>query len=344
MAQIVSEPSDPGGYITGEKIIVIVETEKPLSVEGSPRLEIEIGDRDRLADFRPTAEDDWLPDQPSRRWRFEYTVAGDDLDLDGISISALALVDQASFLVEGLPVWVILTAIVSGDASGDHVQVEPGENLSSHRMTRPREPRICADERELAVNFSALAREWDGAAFRVDMVRNFPASVTEADAWQVLDLLGLLAEKIEGQLGYPILEKGGLIRVPARASPDWDVVRPETWATCPLLRDQGQILLYHRIGIVNASWVEAFAFDSVEAVPRCGAIAVNLVDLRHWNRDAEIARALFYFLGFQDPWAAVEREQGVRMSDPLFHAWRPGLESVLWSDIDALRCIFPEGG
>ena len=58
-------------------------------------------------------------------------------------------------------------------------------------------------------------REWDGTPFRVDIVRNFPDFVTEADLQQLLDPIGRLADQIELQLGYPVLEMGDLIEVPA---------------------------------------------------------------------------------------------------------------------------------
>lgn len=143
VAEILSEPSDPDGYVTGEKIIVIFDSEKPLTVLDSPWLEIEIGHYARLAEFRPAPEDDWLPDRPSRRWRFEYAVARDDLDLDGISISTIALEEKGFFYWDGVAVW---------------VYVRPGKRFPHHRVTRPPEPRVCTDERELAMNFSALAR------------------------------------------------------------------------------------------------------------------------------------------------------------------------------------------
>ena len=341
-AHIVSNPSDREGYSTGEKIIVVVETEEPVSVARSPGLRIEIGDHVRLADFRPAAEDDWLPHQPSRSWRFEYTVAGDDLDLDGISISKRTLATDP-FLVDARLVWVTLTAVVSRDPSGDRLQVEPGQNLFSHRITRPREPRACADERELAMNFSAFAREWDGAPFRVDIVRNFPDSVTEADVQGLFDPLALLAQRIETRLGYSIIEKGGVIAVPAGTSPDWDMVDPAAWWTCPLSRDRGQILLYHRNVPVPREWWP----PRLEAVPRCGAIAVylpRLLDSK--DKDALIVHELFHVLGFWDGFNDFHDplRGGVPMSEALQYGLRPGVESVLWPDLDALRCIFPEGG
>lgn len=341
VAQIVSRPSHPDGYITGERIIIVVESEEAASAEGLPRIKIAIGDYDRFADFQPAPEDDWLPERPSRRWRFEYTVAGDDLDQDGISLSATALMYRATFLVDGSPVSVVITAVVSGDVSSDHVRAQPGENLFSHRITRPREPRVCTDERELATNFSAFAAEWDGIPFRVDMVRNFPDSVTEADVRDVFDVVGLLAERLEDQLGYPVIEPGDLIPVPAGTPQGWDRRPPVTWQTCPLSRDGGQVHLYYRFSVFRPDDVDIFVFGSP---PRCGAIAVNRLPERYEVEfDALITRAFFRLFGFQPRPENSDSEQGVAMSDRLYLARRPGLESVRWSDIDALRCIFPEG-
>ena len=195
------------------------------------------------------------------------------------------------------------------------------------------------------MNFSALAREWDGAPFRVDIVRNFPDSVTEADVQGLFDPLGLLAQRIETRLGYSIIEKGGVIAVPAGASPDWDMVDPAAWWTCPLSRDRGQILLYHRNVLVPREWWP----PRLEGVPRCGAIAVYLPRLLHSaDKDALIVHELFHVLGFSDSsfnfGDVPVSERGVPMSEALQYGFRPGVESVLWPDLDALRCIFPKEG
>lgn len=64
---------------------------------------------------------------------------------------------------------------------------------------------------------------------------------------------------------------------------------------------------------------------------------------------ASLLEELFYVLGFGTnstyPQYLPEDEGGVPMSRPLYEL-RPksGLESVTWFDIDALRCVFPEGG
>ena len=77
----------------------------------------------------------------------------------------------------------------------------------------------CPDKRSLALRHDAqfgvngIVPEWDGTPFRVDMVRNFPEFATDADLQQLLDPIGQLADKIEAQLGYRIVEMGGLIVV-----------------------------------------------------------------------------------------------------------------------------------
>ena len=40
----------------------------------------------------------------------------------------------------------------------------------------------------------------------------------------------------------------------------------------------------------------------------------------------------------------LSEQRGVEMSVPLTTVTLPDAEAVLWTDIDLLRCIFPEGG
>lgn len=79
-------------------------------------------------------------------------------------------------------------------------------------------PPACADERSLALQHDTrfgehgVVQQWDGTPFRVDMVRNFPEFVADADLRQLLAPVGWLADQIEAQLGYRIVEMGELIR------------------------------------------------------------------------------------------------------------------------------------
>ena len=191
----------------------------------SPRLAIQIGEHVRLADFRPWIEDNWPPERSSWGQRFEYVVRPDDEDQEGISIQADAFdfSDGALLTVSGAEIEVEIYAVASDHVTRDHVQVAPGENLASHRVLGRPPPVVCTDERERASAFArASVPRWDGTPFRVDMVRNFPDFVTDADLLELLAPIGRLADQIEEQLGYPVIEMGGLIPVPAGTAPGWN--------------------------------------------------------------------------------------------------------------------------
>ena len=83
-----SAPTERDGYYPGERIRLIAVFAEAVTVEGSPRLAIKIGEHLRLATFSPWIEDDFPPERPSFNQRFEYEVAPDDADADGISVSA----------------------------------------------------------------------------------------------------------------------------------------------------------------------------------------------------------------------------------------------------------------
>lgn len=94
---------------------------------------------------------------------------------------------------------------------------------------------------------------------------------------------------------------------------------------------------------LGESWLQ----PGLEVVPRCGAIAIYLPELAESRKDSLTIYELFHLLGFWNPvfLGVPSEERGVPMSERLSRWWRwPGLESVTWSDIDALRCVFPERG
>lgn len=92
-----------------------------------------------------------------------------------------------------------------------------GDGMIDSQPSDP--PMTCADVRSLARGHDAqfgangIVREWDGTPFRVDMVRNFPEFVTDTDLRQLLAPVGRLADQVEAQLGYRIVEMGGVIDV-----------------------------------------------------------------------------------------------------------------------------------
>ncbi len=214
----------------------------------------------------------------------------------------------------------------------------------------PGEPRVCTDERELALAFHGgplPVREWDGTPIRVDMIRNFPG-LTETDVADLLEAVAHVARKIEGQLGYRILEMGELIPVPEGMQPGWNTDAPRHRRTCPLPRNPGQILGFCMDGTND----NASSGAGAQANSSCGDFCFlrpMLGDLQAGeNLDRVTLHEIFHLLGFDhdptlDP-ATVDRVGGVIMSYTLTRAIGPDASVVQWNDIDLLRCIFPEGG
>lgn len=73
----------------------------------------------------------------------------------------------------------------------------------------------CGAEYDLARDFAIIPHEWDGSPIRVDIIDNmppdgFPLSHLEAQ----LGFIERMAEDIEWQLGYPVIERGEVIPEP----------------------------------------------------------------------------------------------------------------------------------
>ena len=236
------------------------------------------------------------------------------------------------------------------DADGDTASISFGITVAMAPEPVVGTPtlRLCADERERAENHSGFVFEWDGTPFRVDMIRNFPDFVTEADIASLLAPVGLLADKIERQLGYQILEMGEVIPIPRGTPPGWDEDTLAFRRNCPLPRDRGHILGFYMDDVL-----ESAPSAGAQAHPRCGAFTYLRPGVgRRWpcsgcSKDGATVHEIFHVLGFvhADDYDFLERGDGVAMSEQLTDSdrWR-GADAVTWADIDLLRCIFPQGG
>ena len=341
--------SMPGhtGYSKDDTIRLVADFEELVSVVGSPRLAVKIGDAVRHAAFSPWVEDDFPPERLSFQQRFDYLVRAEDRDENGISVGADAFdFTEGAFLnAAGVEVEVEIYSVTP--TRSDQV-AEPGRDLDSHSVVGTPTLRLCADERERAETHSRVVFEWDGTPFRVDMIRNFPDFVTEADIASLLAPVGLLADKIERQLGYQILEMGEVIPIPRGTPPGWDEDMLAFWRNCPLPRDRGHILGFYMDDVLE-SVPNAGAF----AYPGCGAFTYLRPGVaRRWpcsgcSLDGATVHEIFHVLGFvhADAYPLLERGDGVAMSEQLTDSdpWR-GADAVTWADIDLLRCIFPQGG
>ena len=348
-----STPAIPPAYTLGETIVVGVTFDGLTTVEGNPRLAIEIGEHVRLADYMPWVKRGIPPEEPYAHQQFVYEVTREDADADGISVAADAfdfsegsIFTEAGVEIEAAEIYAVRGA----------VSVDPGEALDAHRVMGTPQPRACGNERQFAARFSDFVQEWDGTPIRVDMFQNFPDVGTEADVVELLDAVGLLADKIEDQLGYRILEMGDVIPLPEGLSPGWNTDSHQFSRTCPLPRDRGTIQGFYMDTLHHAS-PEADAQAN-----RCGSFSYLQPFLTYWPcRGCEDERTpppyghfvdgvthheIFHVLGYihtedYDPDTTTE---GVPMSWTLRGAQAPDAEAVLWSDIDLLRCVFPEDG
>ena len=208
-----------------ETIGIQVTFSEAVTVSGSPLLKLGIGQ-----DVRDAAWDEEASD--SAFVAFRYVVTLEDRDENGISIGADAL-DASDATIESA------NGVEADLSIGDHVVADNGNQLV---LGAPPQ-QACADERELALTHNrAVVSEWDGTPLTVDLVRNFPEAVAEAYLQSELDAIGRLADQIQAQLGYRILERGDLIDVPAGAPNGWDQDFDSYWMNDLLPRRQRQIL------------------------------------------------------------------------------------------------------
>ena len=339
---VTTSPFDARGYVVGEAIGIQVTFSEPVMVSGSPLLKLGLGEQLVEARWDEEASGGALV-------AFRYVVTLDDRDEDGISVGAGALDADDGTIQSGIGVDADL------DIS-DHAIADDGD----HPVLGAPPDWACEDQRRLALGHDAqwtksgLVSQWDGAPFRVDMIRNFPDFVTDADLWRLLAPVGRLADQIESQLRYRIVEMGDLIEPPESMRPGWDQDFERFRQRRPIAQP-GQILVFY-LNDNNDSW--GGAGSTMSAGVCCGTIQYFRRALgAAWTGDdrccrtstidrAAIVHELFHLLGFKH---AVDQEHlvGVRMSrGALDLPWESGALSfhAAWTDIENLRCIFPEGG
>ncbi len=324
---LFSAPSYSAGYTEGDFIRMVAEFEESVSVAGSPRLAIKIGNETRHAAFSPYGERH-SGHRPPFQQRFDYLVRADDWDEDGISIEADAFDFTQGALLNGagLEVEVEINSVTPNESDRT---VEPGRDLDSHRVVGRPQARACTDERRLALTYhdAALPREWDGTPFLFYFSLVGLPETERAAAEDVLDAVERLSERIEGQIGYSILEVGGWIEDP----------RIEFPRECDS-RLPGQI-----VAMVLPDSDQRYA----QASPRCALWASHGPDMDFGA--GTVSHELFHLFGFSHhptDWNRPGRPgEGVPMSVRLTGSYVDETDlGVSFADVDALRCIFREGG
>ena len=203
------------------------------------------------------------------------------------------------------------------------------------------------------INFDAYGY-FDKFVLYGDLLKQFIASGRYL-AWGLVPTL--LADQIEAQLGYRIVEMGDLIEVPEGARSGWDQDFDYYWRNDGnnevLPREPGQLLAFY-INDDNDSW--GGEGSPMSAHICCGTTSYNRRFFRapHWTQwtganspeGEAVVHELFHLLGFKHSFDQFDLI-GVEMSrGGLDRPWVSGspIYYATWTDIDNLRCIFPEGG
>ena len=162
-------PASGDAYELGETVRVRVAFDKPVTVTGSPRIEVTIGSRTRPAAFAATSSGQVLT--------FAYTVQTQDADADGISIAADAI------SLAGGTITAAVDTGTAADLAHAAVAPDPGRKVDGSRVTAPAVSSIAFAGRPAGAGTYV-----HGETIRVQVV--FDRAVTVSGSPQVALLIG----------------------------------------------------------------------------------------------------------------------------------------------------------
>ena len=248
--------------------------------------------------------------------------------------------EDTTFRVDGVEVGVLMRIYVRviRETAGGRAEGSWSQYVSAEAFPQPRE---CTDERERALSFGVgktwgppvLIEEWDGDPFLFNFDRDSVPEHERPDVQHVLGIIEELSARIEEQLGYSLIEVGG-----------WTQYGPGC-------RDGGQ-----RAG---RKQIVAYVSPGTEHGTTLASAAPNCADVNYHGgtmkgrRNGTIVHETFHLFGFAhspDPLQRTGRphqhqtDTGYPMSTTLTGDYPALGVPVTFDDVDALRCIFPEGG
>ncbi len=186
----------------------------------------------------------------------------------------------------------------------------------------------------------SLLAEWWHTPFTVNYYDNFPVDVVGPDYLPgQFEVVQKLADQIEGQLGYPVIEFGGLVTPPE----GWTAERAVDSSECQDWREPGEIAVYHLPEAPEGQQ----GGGPVGSVGFCVNIYYWVGDGRLEDpnevgfADTVVIQRLFFLLGFDYP---ESESHSVPSSLALDSPWEAGLSeyTATEEDIAALGCLFPE--
>ena len=194
----------------------------------------------------------------------------------------------------------------------------------------------------------AATQDWDGTPLVFHMFDHFPAvsGVADYPASQ-LEVVRRLAEQIEEHVGYPIIQAGAVIPAPEDAPEGWNDPTMYSPPGCRDWREPGQVVGMHLSSL--PTWHRGGG--ALSAATTCAVVSYwvgdGLPTDDFWITYTRtiIVHELFHVLGFKHSHGdGLPESVGVTMSEQLTFGTASGEVLPTAGDLDALRCIFPEGG
>lgn len=340
-----SAPENAGGYYVGDRIVLIADFEERVSVVDSPRLAIKVGEQIRDAIFSPWVEDDFPPEQLSWLQRFEYRVAPEDEDHDGISVAADGFDFSHGALLNASGAEIEVEIFAVATTRNAPVPAAPGEALGAHRVIGTPPPRVCTNEREMVLRYEGgnhIAREWNPERpfrffFDEAALRQCGESLGLPD-WYETEIVGRIASAqadFEARLGYaifeaiPAAEGPGVITITTRSRSNDPETECERGSSAYARPTEG--LLYFSFGYCDLACRPPREVGwQAEPTVRTGTVIHELghiLGMRHHDR------------GEPDDTDS-QRMYGLEMSEKLDGVfYQPRTFTVY--DIDRLGCAYP---